>query len=235
MGPPLIAIAARFSEKSDSWRVPTIAVGQTYCDAIARAGAIPVVITPDEESTARLAEVLARFDAVVLPGGPDIDPCRYGAIDRHESVYTTRREHDDLDLTLARLAIELRLPLLAICRGAQVLNVAFGGTLHQHITDDETTVTHRFHHHAVCLEPGSLTRDLMGIDRPVGHSVHHQAVDRLADGFVVTARADDGIIEGFELPGSWVVAVQWHPEDTAADDPHQQALFDGLARAASAR
>ena len=232
--PPLVAIASRFSEKSDSWRVPTIAVGQTYCSAIARAGGIPVALTPEPGSTNCLAEVLSRFDAVVLPGGPDVDPARYGATDRHETVYTTRPEHDDLDLTLARLAVEQHIPLLAICRGLQVLNVAFGGTLHQDIGHCETGVSHRFNHHDVALEPGSITRSLMGIDRPSGHSVHHQAVDRLADGFHVTARADDGTIEGFEAADGWTVAVQWHPEDTAETDPRQQALFDGLVRAAQA-
>ena len=107
-----------------------------------------------------------------------------------------------------------------------MLNVALGGTLVQHIED------HRFVHHAVTLEPGSLAAAAVGQHAPVGHSVHHQAIDRLGAGLVVSGRADDGTIEAVELPGRWVLGVQWHPEDTAADDPDQQRLFDSFVAAA---
>ena len=115
--------------------------------------------------------------------------------------------------------------MLAICRGHQVLNVALGGTLVQHIED------HRFVHHAVELAPDSLLAAVVGHGAPIGHSVHHQAIDRLGAGLVVTGRADDGTIEAIELPGRWVVGIQWHPEDTAADDPDQQRLFDAFVAA----
>ncbi len=231
---PLVAIPSRYSDTAEGWRVPTFAAGRPYAEAILRAGGMPCVLVPDGASTDRLADVLGRFDAVCLLGGPDIDPDRYGATDRHEHLYGLRDDHDAFELELVRVALALDLPMLAICRGHQVLNVALGGTLHQHITDDDGRIGHRFEMHDVVIEPGSLTESLIG-PRASGHSVHHQAIDRLGDGLVVTAHAPDGTIEGIELPGHWVVGVQWHPEDTADTDPVQQQLFDGLVAAAQAR
>ena len=233
---PLVALTARYSDTADGWRVPAFAVGRPYCEAVVRAGGVPVVLPPLVDTVDALRESLSRFDAVVLPGGPDIDPDRYGADEHHETLYGVRHEHDEWELAVTRTAIELDLPMLAICRGFQVLNVARGGTLHQHITDDETTVKHRFELHPVDLDPSSRAASAMGTNRPVGHSVHHQAIDRLGDGLAVTAHADDGTVEAAELDGArWVVGVQWHPEDTADSDPHQQGLFDELVRQAIAR
>jgi putative glutamine amidotransferase len=225
---PLIALTSRKSARAETWRVPVTAVGRTYLDAIVRAGGQPVVLPPLEATLGSddLAATLGRFDGVCLPGGPDVDPGRYGATDVHPKVVGVDADHDALDLAVAGTAVELGVPLLAICRGHQVLNVALGGTLVQHIED------HRFVHHAVALEPGSLAADAVGQHAPVGHSVHHQAIERLGAGLVVSGRADDGTIEAVELPGRWVLGVQWHPEDTAADDPDQQRLFDSFVAAA---
>lgn len=232
---PLVALPSRYSEKADTWRVPAYSTGQTYCDAIARAGGFPIVIAPDPALTQDLPAALDRFDAIVITGGPDVDPGRYGAVDRHPTLYGVRDEHDELELAMVRAAIELRIPVLAICRGMQVLNVARGGTLHQHITDDETTVKHRYEMHEVELTPSCRAALLMGTTHPVGHSVHHQALDRIGSGLVVTGQAIDGIVEAVEMVDHWVVGVQWHPEDTASTDPQQQALFDGLVAEAVAR
>lgn len=232
---PLIAISARFSDTSEGWRVPTYATGRTYCDAIVRAGGLPIVLPPEPEAIDHLPQLLAGVQGVVLPGGPDIDPAFYGA-DPHPTVYGVRAENDLFEMALARAAVAADLPLLGICRGMQVLNVALGGSLHQHITDDETTVKHRFELHPVELAAGCRAALAIGTTRPTGHSVHHQALDAVATGLVVTGRADDGTIEGVEhADRRWVVGVQWHPEDTAADDPEQQALFDELVRVASGR
>jgi putative glutamine amidotransferase len=230
---PVIALPSRYADKADTWRVPTYATGRTYCDAIIRAGGFPVVLTPDPAAIAHLPEVLGRFDGLVITGGPDVDPARYGATERHETLYGVRDEHDELEVTLVRVAIEIGMPILAICRGMQVVNVALGGTLHQHITDDETSVHHRYVMHEVELSPTCRAAQIMGTQRPVGHSVHHQAIDRVGDGLVVTAHAADGTIEAVELAHSWLVAVQWHPEDTADTDPQQQALFNALIAASA--
>ena len=222
---PLIAITSRKTEQAQSWRVPAIAVGRTYLDAIVRAGGQPVVLPPLPDTLDDVADVLARVDGLCLPGGPDVDPRRYGASAIDERVTGVDAEHDAFDLACCRAAVELGRPVLAICRGHQVLNVALGGTLLQHIDD------HRFVHHEVALVPGCRAAVAIGHERPVGHSVHHQAIDRLGAGLVVTGRDDDGTIEAVELAAGWVVGVQWHPEDTAAHDGDQQRLFDAFVAA----
>ncbi|MGB8859429.1 MAG: gamma-glutamyl-gamma-aminobutyrate hydrolase family protein, partial [Ilumatobacteraceae bacterium] len=132
-------------------------------------------------------------------------------------------------LAVVRAALELEVPMLAICRGMQVLNVAMGGTLRQ----DLGTEAHWFAHHEVVLEPGSRMAKAIGSDVVLaGHCVHHQALDRVADGLVVVGHSTDGIVHSVELDGdAWVVATQWHPEDTAATDAQQQALFTALVDA----
>ena len=232
---PLVALPARYSDTAEGWRVPTFACGRTYQESIARAGGVPVMLAPIASTIAQLRDTLARFDAVCLPGGGDIEPERYGAPERHEKLYGMRAEHDEFELAVLQAALDLDLPTLAICRGFQVLNVARGGTLHQHITDDESSVKHRFELHEVSIEPGSRTAVAVGATTALGHSVHHQAVDVVGDGLVITATASDGVVEGLELADHrWVVGVQWHPEDTAHEDSEQQRLFDALIKQASA-
>jgi putative glutamine amidotransferase len=233
----LIARPSRLTSVADTWRVPATALGLPYQEAMVRAGGAPVAIPPlfDPASADEVArDVVARVDAVCLPGGPDVNPSRYGITDPHPKVFGVRDEHDALDLALARAAIDAEVPLLAICRGHQVLNVALGGSLHQHLADvigEEQAAAHFKQHHDIELVPGSRAAAAMGTDRPHSHCVHHQAIDRLGEGLVVTARRGD-VIEGVELPGHWVVGVQWHPEDDAAADAQQQALFDGFVAAA---
>jgi putative glutamine amidotransferase len=222
---PLIALSSRSTTKAETWRVPATALGRTYQDAIVRAGGQPVVLPPIAATFDDLGDTLARLDGVCLPGGPDVDPHRYGADEVDPRVSAVDADHDALDLALARAAIEQGVPLLAICRGHQVLNVALGGTLVQHIDD------HRFVHHEVALAPGCLAAVAIGHTSPTGHSVHHQAIERLGDGLVATGWAPDGTIEAVELPGRWVLGVQWHPEDTAAEDADQQRLFDAFVTA----
>jgi putative glutamine amidotransferase len=184
-----------------------------------------VVLPPLANTLDDLGETLARFDGVCLPGGPDVDPHRYGAAVVDPRVDGVDPDHDALDLAMARAAVEAGLPLLAICRGHEVLNVALGGTLVQHIDD------HRYVHHPVRLAPGSRAAIAIGHQHPVGHSVHHQAIDRLGDGLVASGWAAAGTIEAVELPGAWVLGVQWHPEDTAEHDADQQRLFAAFVAA----
>jgi putative glutamine amidotransferase len=234
---PLIALPARLTDAADTWRVPATALGRPYQEAIIRAGGAPVAVPPlfdaDHVDDAA-ADVIAGVDALCLPGGPDVSPLLYGVDDLHPRLIKVRHEHDALDLALARAAIDQGKPVLAICRGHQVLNVALGGSLHQHLPDligKRAAAAHYHSHNIVEVVASSRIAAAMGTTRPRGHCVHHQAIDRLGEGLVVTAWADD-IIEAVELPDRWVVGVQWHPEDTAGDDPAQQGLFDALVAAA---
>ena len=227
---------SRLTASADTWRVPATALGLPYQQAIVRAGGVPVAVPPlfDDESVEDLArDVLHRADALCLPGGPDVDPGRYGAVDVHPEVYGVCHAHDALDLALALAAIDAGKPLLAICRGLQVLNVALGGTLHQHLPDvigEDAGAAHFKRHNAISLGRESRAAAAMATEWSRGHCVHHQAIDRLGAGLVVTARCGD-VVEGVELPRGWVVGVQWHPEDDAATDAQQQALFDGFVSA----
>jgi putative glutamine amidotransferase len=178
----------------------------------------------------------------VLTGGPDVDPARYGQR-AHNEVYGIDAVADAFELALTHAACHQGLPTLAICRGIQVLNVALGGTLDQHITGRNGVGAHGVPAvddgsapHPVSLEEGSVVARAMGELRPTCSSHHHQAVDRLGDGLNVTGQTDDGIVEAVELDGvSTLLAVQWHPEDTAADDPAQQRLFDTVVAQAARR
>jgi putative glutamine amidotransferase len=167
----------------------------------------------------------------VLHGGGDVDPARYGQAQAAEQVYGVVHEHDEVEIAVVRAAIERDLPLLGICRGMQVLNVTMGGTLVQHIGSED----HWRVRHPVALEPGTRIAKAVGADVAEScNSIHHQAVDRVADGLTVVGRGTDGMVEALEsVDARWVVAVQWHPEDTAHEDPQQQSIFDELVRQAA--
>lgn len=227
------------------WRTDAVAVPLPYLEALQRAGAEAAVLAPRPLDSAAAARLVARVDGLMLCGGGDVDPAAYGA-PPHPALEAVDRVRDAFELALLHAALEAGLPVLAICRGEQVLNVALGGTLHQHITD-----THPGHGvpgveggaviHDLVIEPHSRVAEAMGTTRATCSSHHHQAIDRVAPGLRVTARAPDGMIEAVEpdAPGTggapdgdaWVVGVQWHPEDTAARDPAQQGLFDRFVAA----
>jgi putative glutamine amidotransferase len=146
---------------------------------------------------------------------------------------------DEFEIPLVRAAIDRALPTLCICRGVQVLNVALGGTLHQHISDREDLVAHRNDDgsdgvlHEVRAQPGSRVMKAMGVERARTFSHHHQALADVGTGLVPVAWAEDGLLEGVELDDGWVLGLQWHAEATAAADPTQQAVFDALVREAA--
>ena len=206
----------------------------TYADAVVRAGGTPILLPPATDMLA----VAARLDGLVLTGGGDLVPSSYGATD-HEMMYMIDAGRDAGELALARHVVRHKLPCLCICRGIQILNVALGGDLIPHLPDRVgDQLAHRVPprrpaFHDVSIEPGSRLARAVDGDRAFIASWHHQAVDRVAPGLRVVARAGDGVVEGLEMDDHpWLVAVQWHPEITAAHDTRQQALFDALVDAA---
>ena len=229
---PLIAIPARFSATTSALRFAAEVNARALVEAVWRAGGEPLTLHPTHPADTDVAARLARFAGVLLPGGGDLAPYRYGATDTHDSVYHVDDLQDAFDLEAARAALDSGLPLLAVCRGLQVVNVAFGGTLEQDMGGPEST--HRHVVHPVTLQPDSGVARAVGAEKLDVSCCHHQRVDRLATGLEATARAADGTVEAVELgtaPG-WFLAVQWHPEDTAHEDALQQHLFDALVGAA---
>ena len=231
----LVAITGRRLGRTDKWPYSgAAALPRSYADAIARAGGQGVIVNDTRDPKA----LLARVDALVLTGGPDVDPARYGEAP-HASVYGVDAHDDDFECALAEAALIRSVPMLAICRGIQILNVARGGTLHQHIPDDPGVPAHGqpgvaggARRHQVTLDRDSLLAEVMDATTVTASCHHHQAIATLGDGLRVVGRAADGIVEALEIDGAFLLAVQWHPEDTAADDPAQQRLFDALVRRA---
>ena len=206
---------------------PEMALGMTYLRTLDAAGAIPVVLPPT--GTDHLEALLDRLDGLCLSGGPDLDPAAYGAPERHAQLGPTEPSLDAFELSLARLALDRGLPILAICRGAQALNVACGGTLHQHIDGHRQTkpATEATHH--VELVKGSRLHRIAKTQTLPVNSFHHQAVDRVGEGLRVVGRADDGTIEAIEGAG-FLVGVQWHAETMHAHRPLFEALVTAAAR-----
>jgi putative glutamine amidotransferase len=209
---------------------PEMALGMTYLRAIEAAGGMPVVLPPLGDAAA----FVERLDGICLSGGPDLDPGNYGAGERHAELGPTEPRLDAFELELARAADASGLPLLGICRGAQALNVARGGTLHQHLPGHRQTEPATATTHAVRVEPGSRLARLAATELLRVNSFHHQAVDALGRSLRVVAHAADGIVEAVEDPGPrFVLGVQWHAEGLI-DDARHRALFEALVEAAAA-
>ena len=182
-----------------------------YATSVARAGGIPVFLPLDADPT----ELLQRLDAVLFAGGEDVDPSNYGASPAPE-LGATDPHRDAFELALVRGALAGDLPLLGICRGQQLLNVALGGTLVQHV-DGHSQDEHRAHRtHAVTLVDGTRQAALLA-DTTTVNSFHHQVIDRLGDGVVAAAHDGTGSIEAIDVPGARAMAVQWHPEAFGGD------------------
>jgi putative glutamine amidotransferase len=202
-----------------------------YVDAVRAAGAVPIVLPTGEPDPGKLLEPLS---ALIISGGGDIDPKSYGG-SAHETLYSVSEERDAFEFALARAALaDTRVPLLCICRGLQVLNVACGGTLHAHLPDViGDAVDHRLPErqpatHPVRIDADSRLAAILGRTTCDVISWHHQAIDRLGDGLRPVAWASDGVIEAIEhVQHPWCVAVQWHPE-MQLDDPLQARLFRAL-------
>ncbi len=240
---PLIAVTT--SELREGGVTPTpqgepaqleMALGMKYLRAIERAGGVPVVIPPLHSDG--IDALLSQVAGVCLSGGPDLDPEAYGA-SRHDLLGPTWSDLDAFELAVARAAALRRLPILAICRGLQVLNVARGGTLNQHlpevvgegITHRQTEPGHQATH-SVTIDQSSRLGQIVGGGRSDVNSFHHQSVDRLGEGLVISARAADGTIEGVEaVDHDFVLGVQWHAECLVERSEHA-ALFTAFVEAA---
>jgi putative glutamine amidotransferase len=227
---PVIGISA-YSERArwGVWDLQATLLPQNYADQVTAAGGAPVLLPP----VAGVEAAVAKLDGLIISGGPDIDPAWYG---EHAGPNTTvvRPARDAAEVALLRAALEAGTPVLGVCRGLQVMNVALGGTLVQHLPD---VVGHEGHspnpgamgEHKVTIGANVPSRlaAILGTGTIMVPTHHHQAIARLADGLIATAWADDGTIEAAEMDASFALGVQWHPE--AGEDP---ALFVALIEAA---
>jgi putative glutamine amidotransferase len=245
---PLIAVVAYHlaDDRVPRWPHGGYGVPGPYLDRLRRAGARTAIVSPGEPVSA--LEVLEPFDGLLLVGGGDVDPRRYGQ-EPGEHVYGVEPDRDAFEIELLHAADATGVPTLCVCRGMQVMNVAYGGTLVQHLPGTPGLIEHGVpvadtqSLHDVRTEPQSRLRATTGVERLTCSSHHHQGIDRIGDGLRPTGWSEDGLVEAIELerdgdPGNrpheagWMLGVQWHPEDTAGQDPAQQALFDALVNLA---
>jgi putative glutamine amidotransferase len=236
---PLIGITCTDSETEQEKRPPRTGQNLTYIRAVARAGAAPLLI-PNLADPDLLRALYDGCDGLLLSGGPDIDPARYGQA-RHEKSSLALPERDEAELVLACWAMDDGKPLLAICRGIQVLNVALGGSLYQDIADQVPGAARHdcyddhprdYLAHVVSISPQSRLAGVVGPHSLQVNSLHHQALQAVAAGLHVVAHAPDGIVEGVESPDHpFALGVQWHPEELAATDARAWHLFEALVTA----
>ena len=234
MIPPLIGITLDSEEPGGYSTLPWYALRRNYCDAVAAAGGLPLPLPHHPE----LAEAyLGRLDGLVVTGGAfDVDPALFGAPIRHETV-TLKTRRTDFELAMVKGALDRDMPLLGICGGEQLLAVALGGTLIQHIPDEiRSPLAHEQPNprsepgHAVDVVAGTLLRRIAGTASVAVNSAHHQAVNTVPAGVVINATAADGVIEGIEVPSRrFCLGLQWHPE--YAIDPADTAIFHAFIEA----
>lgn len=226
MARPRIAILGRLADGTTVTRSRGLVTARALAEAVWAAGGEPITFLPVAGSN--WSERMADIDGVLMPGGGDINPKRYAPEATTDEIYGVDELQDEVDFDLIRWTIENKLPLLAVCRGCQLLNVSLGGTLVQHMEKD-----HRHKVHPVKVDVPSE----LGLSSEIVESscYHHQEIDQLGKGLEVIARSEEGVVEALKLAGgAWAYAVQWHPEDTFAENADQLALFKKfVAEAAS--
>lgn len=222
---PRIAVTGMWSDRIHGLRFDGSAVSAAVLRSVIRAGGEPLALFVESSSTA--AERLRGFDALLVPGGADVDPERYGEEPGERTATADFASQDQFEADMLAAAIASGLPVLAICRGFQLLNVEYGGSL---VQDLPVGSVHRDSIHPVRLEEDSRLAAAMGVSELPVSSYHHQSVGRVGVGLRVVGTAPDGVVEALELDdhAAELLAVQWHPEDSAANDPWQQAIFDWL-------
>jgi len=235
MKQPVIGLTSYLEPaKWGAWDLPAALIPWNYVNKLQSAGATVVILPPDADNH----DAISRLDGLVMAGGADIEPARYGA-EHQEGTDKPRTERDASELGLYRAAREANLPVFGICRGLQIMAVAHGGSLHQHLPDVVGNTLHRdapgtFNDHGATFTPGSLIADLVGATEITVNSSHHQAVDSPGD-LTVTGYAEDGTIEVCEDPSSeFVLGVQWHPE-FSHDEQVSENLFRAFVKACANR
>lgn len=232
MSAPRIAIPGMWANSVSGLRFSGNTVATAVLSSVVQAGGEPVTLF--EQSNLTPHERLAGFDGVLIPGGNDIKPSLYGQPSGPFTKVAESDGQDEFERSILRAALELRMPVLAICRGFQMFNVMHGGSLIQDLPARHEI--HRNDHHDVDIAPDSRLASVLGDVQQIRvSSYHHQAIERLGFGLRAVATAEDGIVEAIEPvdPALPVVAVQWHPEDTASTEPLQQSLFNWLIQTAS--
>lgn len=232
---PVIGLTTYLEQaKQGVWDVRAAFLPQQYFDAVTASGGIAVLLPPQPAPGGAASAVLDGLDGLILTGGLDVQPELYGA-ERHPTTDPARPDRDAWELALFAGAEERRMPVLAICRGLQLVNIAKGGTLHQHLPEALGTERYRigggvFATNTVAVDEGTRLAALIGEGDFDVHSYHHQGIDALGDGLVATARTDDGLVQAFEGDGEgYLVGVQWHPEENSED----RRLFAGLVAEAA--
>jgi putative glutamine amidotransferase len=235
MNQPVIGLTSYLEPaKWGAWDQPAALIPWNYVNKLQAAGAAVVILPPDADSHT----AIARLDGLVMAGGADIEPARYGA-EHKEGTDKPRVERDASELGLYRAAREANLPVFGICRGLQIMAVAHGGSLHQHLPDLVGNTLHRdapgtFNNHGATFTPGSLIAGLVGATEVTVNSSHHQAVDSPGN-LTVTGYAEDGTVEVCEDPSAeFVLGVQWHPE-FSDDENISENLFRAFVKACSNR
>ncbi|OCB50325.1 gamma-glutamyl-gamma-aminobutyrate hydrolase [Mycobacterium vulneris] len=231
---PLIAVPGRRAARVPILRFSATLAAEAICEAVWAGGGEPLVLHgPDSDPAAKLADRLARFDGICMPGGADLDPRHYGQQPVAETEDPVAHQ-DAFDMAVMTCAVQLGIPALAICRGMQILNVVQGGDLIQHLTPSD--VGHGNAVHDVTVAEGSRLLQVVGSTRIPVSSYHHQAIGALGRDLRVVATADDGCVEALEHTSGNLLAVQWHPEDLHVSSRSDAALFADLAeRAAKSR
>jgi putative glutamine amidotransferase len=228
---PIIALTSAMDDERQS-------LLHAYAEAIECAGGVPIVI-PYINDTKKLEQIVNICDGIVFTGGADVSPSFYGEIES-EMCGKEEPKRDEIEISLVILALKAKKPILAICRGAQLINVAFGGTLYQDIPSEyETSISHiqaearTEYSHSVKIEKGTPLFDLVGCEHMRANSFHHQAIKVLGKGLIPMAYAPDGIVEAVYLESyPYLRAYQWHPERICSKDEHNMGIFKDFIKTA---